>query len=102
MTTHHVKLDRETNYGPESSVVFRAEGPGFHNREFMHKVSYYPRDGVMRLSAVASVIAAQPVDRAPVAGTVRIGDTIEIEGMGAYVVTRKALADPVLIPVEES
>lgn len=96
-TTHHVTLV-PGNYGRESRGVFATAGPGYHNPNFRHKVAAY-NDGTVRLSAVASVIARRPVDRAPDLGTVRIGDTVEIEGMGAFVVTRKAVADPVLVPV---
>ncbi|MGW0681857.1 hypothetical protein ACWD2L_00645 [Streptomyces sp. NPDC002754] len=97
-TTHYVTLV-PGNYGRESRGVFRTAGPGFHNPEFRHKVCAYS-DGTVRLSAVASVIAARPIERAPELGTVRIGDTVEIEGMGVFRVTRKALSDPHLVPVE--
>lgn len=96
-TTHRVTLV-DGNYGRESEGVFRTEGPGFHNPTFRHKVSAY-NDGTVKLSAVASVIAARPVERPQNLGTVRIGDLIEIEGMGTFEVTRKVVSDPVLVPV---
>lgn len=96
-TTHYVSLV-PGNYGRESRGVFATAGPGFHNSGFRHKVSAYA-DGTVKLSAVASVLARRPVSQAPDLGTVRIGDLVEIEGMGTFEVTRKALSDPHLVPV---
>jgi hypothetical protein len=115
---------RRKEYGVlfESEGTYSVTGKGVHNRHFPHRVEIWTsrpskvpaHEGAWRaptgalvdgpelsfvLNAESMAICANPAMNTPAdVGALAIGDTVELEGFGRFVVTAKPLHDPTLIP----
>jgi hypothetical protein len=107
-TMHTITMTDSLYAAGQSAEVFNVTGRGVYNRSFRHQIYLYNSTGCcnraaklgehMHMSAIASVIAAQPLGPRPTVLDIAIDDQIEIDGR-LWVLRAQQMADPVLQPV---
>jgi hypothetical protein len=92
-----LETEPDTIVAAKSTRVVRVTGKGVRNPSHPHRVLVLS-DGSVVLQAEATVLAARPIanGRDEVAGTVAIGERIEVDG-NVYLVAARPLADPRLV-----